>query len=1166
MQENNNFTAEFTNDYENARTAQALDFAQQFSDAPVQTDAPDDAAAQPAAQSDADATIPDAREGLGIGRDIGLGVMQSPRSGMRGVTKGINNMVGLVDDVVDFLPDITNLTEDGDRSFIPRIVSGNEFDKRLNKERAKDGKDALPDAPALPVPDAPAVPTVTGAIIEGIAQFLIGFKGVDKFAKSDVAGQGIKNFLSGKGAVPTIVKGAAADLLAFEGHEDRLSNVIESVPALQNPVTAFLAADPDDSAAEAKLKQAVEGLSLGGFGEALFRGVKLLRSSKRVAEDLKAQGKKPEDIFDIPEEERAGIHVEPEQFNFLGDVDDDALLRQRKLDDATQEVSEAFGKTPALSEGAPASIDDFEINFARIEGPDDIKQLMDEMVNKPELKDSIDKARRGKRDAKQTLAAAEDIDGFDSLMGRRVGDAFNADQIVAARKVYYDTTEKLMDAAKRAAGPEASDIDVFNFRKMVSLHHAVQKEFMGVRAEAGRALAAWRIPVGGSGADNARFIGEMLTDFGGADVGKQLARQLAAAGESLNTSQINAITQKGAGARTLDAATEAWTLGILTNPTTHTVNLGDSLITGLMMGAERIGMAFAKDSPVTLKEGTAFFQGWIGAQKMAVKNAAQALRSGQTGFGMGKIDLPRTRATSREILDPEGKAGFISKGIDGWGWLLNKYVGGMLAAGDEYNKTLMFQSQMRALATRDGIAQGMDPDGLKTHVANVLADPPSHLTAQAQDFANYATYTRELGAQGRKVQDFINRWPALRFVAPFVRTPANIFKFTFSRTPLGLLSENVRADIAAGGARRAAATTRMAVGTSIMAMTVDFALNGKITGTGPIDGKQRSALRRTGWQPNSVKIGENYYSYGRLGYLGTVLGMGADMAEIMSNYEAYDLDAQQETDQLALASIMAASNQVMGKTFMSGMADLVEALSDPKRYGPYWAKRFAGSVVPAGVAAVERAINPEIEQSFNMIDAMKARIPGLSDQVPNRLNVWGEEIKTFYPNEKDVVGATAERLLSLVNPVYYSAQKDAPVDRWLLKNGFSVNMPQKTQVFDGVRIDLREFPQAYHRLVQLRGGELKMQKYGNQTMKSFFKNLASEEDPFGRHIGFFMALGNSYEDQQNFISSVVRDYNKAAREQVLEEFPEISERIGQERRNAANLGAVRPSLKDLQGE
>lgn len=1151
--DNLDFDKGFAETYRQAETDAALDWADSVSE-PAPTPAP---AAMPMPTPAPDMAKP--KEGLGVGEDIGLGVISAPRSVVRGATKGINSMVDVLNEIGDLGPTISTLTAEGERSWIPRMVTNGTFKERLNKEREKQGQPPIDwDADLLPVPDAPAVPTVTGNIIESVSQFLTGFKGVDKLVK-------------GGGVAMNIGKGAAADMLAFDQHEQRLSNVVQQVPELANPVAEYLQAKEDDGFWEGKLKQGIEGLGLGAAGEALVKGVKFIKRGKVAAEELKADGKTVDNIFDLPAEEAAGVGVKPKDFNFLGDMTNEGLLILQKEADnrifAGERVSIAEAQTRGISkpQGLPRAapdIDDYKINFVRIQGPEEIKKLMDDMVNNPDLRDSIERRRRGKIDQRTTLKAASDIDGFDSLISRRVGDAFNAEYIVAARKVYYDTTEKLMEAAELAASPKASEIDQFNFRKMVAIHHAVQKEFMGVRAEAGRALAAWKIPVGGSG-ENARAMSEMLQQFGGEGASKQLAQRVAALKNNMNTTQLNAVVQKASGARTMEAMAEAWTLGLLTNPTTHVVNLTSNVLTGLTLGAERVASSFMKNSPVDIREGVAFFSAYLDTQKLAFKNAAQAFRTGEVGMGMGKIDLPMKRATSRELLDPNGKAGWLSKAVDGYGYALNRYVGGMLAAGDEYSKTLLYQSQMRALATREGVSLGLKDDALKTHVAQALENPSEFMRADATTFANYGTFTKELGKHGQALQRFLADYPAARLVAPFIRTPANIFKFTFERTPLGYMSGKIREDIAAGGYRAATAQTRIAMGTGIMAMASDMAMNGKITGQGPTDPQTRAALRRTGWQPYSVKVGDTYYSYARMEPLATVLGMGADMSEILSNYEAYDIDQQQSVDQLAVAAGIAVSNQIVGKTFMTGFADLTEVLADPKRNFENWKNRFAGSFVPAAVAGIERALSPETSQVFSMMDGIKARIPGLSADVPPRRNVWGEPIKAFYPTEEGILASAPERLLSLFNPVYYSAEKDSPVDAWMLKNGFSIDMPDKVQEFDGARVDMRQFPKAYDRLVELRGGALPLTKYGNQSMREFFYNLATEQDPFGRHVGFFMALGNNFDDQQNFIRKVVSDYTKEARTRVLEEFPEIREAVQAERNNQLRKNDVRQPL--LQG-
>jgi hypothetical protein len=97
-----------------------------------------------------------------------------------------------------------------------------------------------------------------------------------------------------------IAKGALAGSVVLDPHEDRLSNLVHQYPALRNPITRYLAADPKDSAAEGRFKNAMEGIGLdfamiGVLGTAI-RGYRYLRNGdeEAAAKELAKLEKAPE--------------------------------------------------------------------------------------------------------------------------------------------------------------------------------------------------------------------------------------------------------------------------------------------------------------------------------------------------------------------------------------------------------------------------------------------------------------------------------------------------------------------------------------------------------------------------------------------------------------------------------------------------------------------------------------------------------------------------------------------------------------------------------------------------------------------------------------------------------------------------------------------------------
>lgn len=133
------------------------------------------------------------------------------------------------------------------------------------------------------------------AVVSDISQFATGMVGAGKLLGWSKTAQALKEgSLIARAAYET-TRGAVAGYFAMDPHEERLSNLIQQYPALENPVSEFLSAKPDDSFAEGRLKNALEGIGIdvaavGIFGTAL-KAIRYARNgdqeaAKKVIEEM----------------------------------------------------------------------------------------------------------------------------------------------------------------------------------------------------------------------------------------------------------------------------------------------------------------------------------------------------------------------------------------------------------------------------------------------------------------------------------------------------------------------------------------------------------------------------------------------------------------------------------------------------------------------------------------------------------------------------------------------------------------------------------------------------------------------------------------------------------------------------------------------------------------
>lgn len=1087
-----------------------------------------------------------------VAKDIGTGLYETPRAIAHGAIDAVNETADLVSGLAGWITEKAGLAElPGLRVSAKgvEVISAEE----LNANRLADAR----------VPNFDAPESVTGGIVEGAAQFLTGFAAAGKLLKlapATKAGQ----------VAAAAAKGAVADFSAFDPHEARLSNLIQSQPALRNPVTAYLAADPDDGEAEGRFKNALEGLGMGVLTEGVARGIKALRAAREARIASRAA--------DFLEYKPDAIDL-----RLLGDAKVDDVVIVREADDAAAKLADGAEATAGTPPGdvlaPPEPPVNVEINFARIDTPEDIHQTIQTLADLHA--GSIDDARRGVRTWEQTELSAAQVDAWSTLMARRQGDALNAEQAVAARELWATSATKLRDVASVAAAAP-NETNLVMFRKMLATHYAIQKEVIAARTETARALNAWKIPVKPNRISVNLHLSRLLEENGGAKVSRELAQRVAALAQAGMTRELETVVEQGIYARTSGAVAQAWINGLLTNPATHVVNTMSSLSTSALsvmerrvaghlsrlMGAENgveVGEAAhlmfgmvegikdalrisAKGRDVLAGAGRMLLSGEVSGAKRALANASdefgsvyRAAATGRSGYGMGKVDTRAAGgALSAEAWRVSGDT-WIGRGLD----LLDGVTSTptrALGTMDELFKTMGYRAELHARALRQATADvrdGLVPrDGLKARIAELVREPPEDLKLAAIDAATYNTFTGAPAKTLKKLADGVQQLPILgRLLLPFKNTPINVMTYAFERTPFAPMIATWRADIAAGGARADLALARMGLGSMVLLAGVDMAINGTITGKSPKQPSERQHFNRSGKQAYSIKVGDRWYSYSRLDPIGMTLGLAADVGEFITHADPEDADLEH----VIQAATLAIASNVTSKTYMSGAAAMFDAVSDPDRYGEAWFQKLAGSLVPAGVAAITRTRDPYLRAADDMIDALRRRTPGLSDDLPPLRDLWGRPVS---------LASGEGAMYDLFSPVYIKRENPEPIDEELARLEYYPAMPKRSISLNGVSIRLTS--EQYSRYVELAGNEAKDVAFGVGA-REFLNGIVQGTHPLAP---VYQMMDD--EQRENFIEGKLVDYRRLARDQLVREFPGLIAEYDRRRVAGGNCGTYSP--------
>lgn len=651
------------------------------------------------------------------------------------------------------------------------------------------------------------------------------------------------------------------------------------------------------------------------------------------------------------------------------------------------------------------------IRLDNLNTPEDVSQVIRDTASD---NGGFMSARRGVMTDGEVLDLADALGMQPSLLdARKLGQAFNAEQVMAARKLLIKSATNLRDIMRKAA--DGSDAEVMAYAEAKARHIMIQEQVSGITAEAGRALRAFRKI---EGSEEAKAVGDFLKDATGRTLNQ--LKEEAKFGASLETpSQVSKYMDDLAKHPIKNAVLEYYINALISGPITHfRYSVGNALNalwtplvqipTAAAIGAGREVLGLGADADRV-------YLGEAGAQLFAMmKGSRDGWKAATEAFNTGMSpSLPGERLHMQVPGAIPGKIGEIIR-----------LPGKSVSAIHSFFKSLRYEQNIQGLAYRTAMNEGLSGDAFANRISDLTMRPtpdmmddaghldPAKMEAQHLENVEGATmnslkelymaptkYDSAMGALNRAVDQNI----VAKIIVPFMKIGSQITRNAFvEQTPLGLFSKDIRAEFAKGGAAADFQAAKMAGGIALGGITVGLAAEGLATGDGPEDPRQRAEWLLN-HRPNTVTVGDISIPYQGLGSLGMLMRFSAN------TYEVAHQIGHEDAGKLSVAFLEGATKSVLDENFMRGVKDALDAVYHPEEYGESYVKGFVTNWLPfsVGLSQVSRAIDPLQREVSNapgftgfaqsVWDTAKRKIPLASESLMPRRDMFGEPIPNSGP-------------------------------------------------------------------------------------------------------------------------------------------------------------------------
>ena len=1004
---------------------------------------------------------------------------------------------------------------------------------------------------------------------EGASRFITGFIGPNKFFKfAGLSGGIVKTGLRGMSA------GAVSDLTVFDPNEGRLSDMLVEFdsPVLNNAVTQYLATDEDDTEMEGRLKNVLEGMLIGGPFEILFgiKAFKKAKATKDFAEKEKIyketgeaidglkKGKKTKKVLTKIVENNKAINTK----EYIKKIN----IGQKEAKKETESFIKKILNTKSFGNSAQVlkTIDDISERF------DDVtKDYLENDVLKNQTAEEL--ATLLSRDKGEILKALP-------KEGERAKSA--TVRMLATKQIVQELAFTLKETSEQYVKKFGKDIN--KWTKEAKEQVALQSEIVRMTVVAlkdqirgaARVTQAGRIKVvrsEGKVLDVEKLV-DIIQSFRGDSVTMANLIKDAPLEEVINS------VSKTKYQRAVEVFNSLYINSLLSGVFTQAINMKSGIYEALIRPMEQIGGGLARADVRSIRLGFAQYQGMMMSFGDTIRATGLALKQGdaildplaRTQDNLEIVGGKAVRPISGANL---GFDGAVGTAID---WIGNvvELPSRLLMTGDELLKQMNYRGRLFTNALDNTMERGLSitskegkenikrifDEGFDKNGSANIKD--NSINQKTLDYSRESTYTNSLKGGsyldwGAKIQTFLNNSPEFRFMAPFIRTPTNLWRHFGNRIPgFGLLTKQNR-DLWNSGDRRARAEV---LGRQMMGMayagyglhlaTEDIAdkdgkLYPKITGNGPSNFEVKKTWLSMGWQPYSIAQKNEdgsitYKQYNRMDPRFYILGIIADLKENLIN-----INDEQKEDLFSSAALTVFRN-ASNKTYLRGLSDAMELLANPTENS---FSKFFGGVVGNAIpyASLRNQGIPGILEPEK--EAYETR--GFLDRIIARTGL-GEK---FLEPRRDIL--TGEPIEKTPSSLYFNADGVASFSFWL-----------QAPSLVGKKTDVKNNPVAFE-IARLRIplGEPQKIKYKKVDLTEYKKNGQSAYDYMMQNIGK-VKLSNknlteylqntfnstSYKNLQEgntefdggkemYIRKIFKGFKDKAYYEMLKEYPEVKKAI-----------------------